>query len=415
MKLLSDVYQHCAAHIEECSVRVVRAAFAFILTTTSQGYFQLIRTSIGSGAHPSTFLASQDPFVITTDPDAPEEIPSFKVPKQEHPSFVPIELQRNLRNAQKSLRLLQAARADHPLLQEASQSLSSLGWFWTSKEIADAWDRRERHSDNEAIQIPRISSSEDGPSYKAELTGLQLFDRDPGEMISTSLVRLQNFIVTFPDALPSLTPSLDILTSLVLSPLAEHAAMLSGALLDVFTTKSIKSSPLDLNLHSHLTLLRSFLLLTSHLFKTKLSTALFSDSDQFLWGGQSGDARSLALNSRPPTGPESHKPWPVGLALGLIERESWPPGGGDLSFYLRTVIVDSTEVRPKRNWSDHEEEDLPPTAFEEAESRLGFAIRDLPMGKGRDRWLDPCCESCGILLAYSADSSVGIELRSSFP
>lgn len=30
--------------------------------------------------------------------------------------------------------------------------------------------------------------------------------------------------------------------------------------------------------------------------------------------------------------------------------------------------------------------------WEEAEWRLGFAIRDLPIGPGRDRWLNPTCE-----------------------
>jgi hypothetical protein len=28
----------------------------------------------------------------------------------------------------------------------------------------------------------------------------------------------------------------------------------------------------------------------------------------------------------------------------------------------------------------------------EAEYRLGFAIRDLPAGSGRERWLNPSCQ-----------------------
>ena len=30
--------------------------------------------------------------------------------------------------------------------------------------------------------------------------------------------------------------------------------------------------------------------------------------------------------------------------------------------------------------------------WDEADSRLGFAIRDLPSGTGKEKWLDPTCK-----------------------
>ena len=37
---------------------------------------------------------------------------------------------------------------------------------------------------------------------------------------------------------------------------------------------------------------------------------------------------------------ESKRPWAAGF---FLDRETWPPVGADLSFFLRTVIVDSLE------------------------------------------------------------------------
>jgi len=56
---------------------------------------------------------------------------------------------------------------------------------------------------------------------------------------------------------------------------------------------------------------------------------------------------------------------------------------------LRTVIVDSLE-----KGNETEEEIAGQKAIiEEAGWRLGFAIRDLPTGPGRDKWLNPLCMS----------------------
>jgi hypothetical protein len=88
--------------------------------------------------------------------------------------------------------------------------------------------------------------------------------------------------------------------------------------------------------------------------------------------------------------------WGIGLGLGLSERGIWPPGGAELGFALRRVIVDSLEelrfendilqdnvkvIEHDTRWSDQ--------VLKEAEWRLGFAIRDLPVTEGREDWLNP--------------------------
>lgn len=96
---------------------------------------------------------------------------------------------------------------------------------------------------------------------------------------------------------------------------------------------------------------------------------------------------------------ELHRPWAVGLAPALTDRDTWPPGGADLSFFLRTVIVDSLDLGHASGENEKRDEETGidngrQGVMEEAEFRLGFAIRDLPVGPGRDRWLNPTCECC---------------------
>jgi hypothetical protein len=74
--------------------------------------------------------------------------------------------------------------------------------------------------------------------------------------------------------------------------------------------------------------------------------------------------------------------------------------GADLSFFLRKVIVDSFEGENRGNAAGggEGEQDSPAggeegkgrhKVMEEAEYRLGFAIRDLPAGTGKEKWLNP--------------------------
>jgi len=86
----------------------------------------------------------------------------------------------------------------------------------------------------------------------------------------------------------------------------------------------------------------------------------------------------------------------------LSERGVWPPGGAELGFALRRVIVDSLdEIRVEdTNVSSPSSPESPGRGVpcrevvKEAEWRLGFAIRDLPVNEGREEWLNPSSIAC---------------------
>jgi Gamma tubulin complex component C-terminal len=326
------------------------------------------------------------------------------------PDFFPPELQDILPAAQKSLVLLQAAHPDHPLLQRnAAQAV--IRWFWTAAEVEAAWNGALPPETVAVSSTSEVSFDVDNNAtkYKPELSSFRLFDLEPGiNFVSAPHKRndsspysqpLQTFIDKFPEAFPAITPTLTHLTSLVLSRLMSHVSTLSSALLRLFLSMTG-----TFNFQAHLLLLKSYLLVTAPPFRSRLAAALFSDSDSC-----EGDAKahSLAVKSLH-RGPSRIKKssdrtqaqaWAVGLAPALLERETWPPVGADLSFFLRTVIVDSFEGENVDTIAGEGETNSLGSGIgrgrhkviEEAEYRLGFAIRDLPAGTGREKWLNPLC------------------------
>jgi len=294
--------------------------------------------------------------------------------------------------------ILQDASPDHPLLSKPAHS-SPIEWYWTENDVQAAWSGVPLESvvpKSPAPATPRqTDTGEGGVKYKPELLGLQVYDLEPGSHgTDPSLLEpVRMFMDTFPERLPVVIPTIGDLTNLVFSPLAEQASILSQAVLDIFLTPLASLSPtpaVDLHIHSHLTVLRSYQLLASHSFKSKLSAALFSDSEDCTSSGRKS-AWSLAARGNKRGAPglvSGDKVWPVGLSASLLEKDSWPPGGTDLGFFLRTVVVDAMEMMRPRAPSS---EVATPSAYEESEWRIGFAIRDLPSGKGQDRWLDPSC------------------------
>lgn len=396
IELLSVIYQHCLHHFERSSPTLVNAAIAFILTLASRHYLQTICSAIAhSGSRRSP---NQQP--KRNQPDGEEKYEDLEfseVVAQKYPYFISGPLQGSLASAQKSLMILQDASPDHPLLSKPAHS-SPIRWYWTENEIRIAWSGGpiEPAIPRPSASTPpeRMDTNEGGVKYKLELSGLQIYDLEPGShgAGSSLLEPVRTFVDSFPERLPAMVPTIGDLTNLVFSPLAEQASILSQAVLDIFLTPLASLSPtpaVDLHIHSHLTVLRSYQLLASHSFKSKLSAALFSDSEDWTSDGQ-GSAWSLAIrgNKRGTPGLVSDgKVWPVGLSTSLLEKDSWPPGGTDLSFFLRTVVMDAMEmIRPSPKVTT-------PSAYEESEWRIGFAIRDLPSGKGQDKWLDPCCAS----------------------
>lgn len=398
--LLSVIYQHCIHHFERSSPTLVNAAIAFILTLTSRHYLQTICSAIAySGSWRSLDQKSK-----RDQPDGEEkhkDLEFLDIMTQRYPSFISRPLLDSLVGAQKSLMILQDASPDHHLLSKPAHR-SPIQWYWTEDEVQMAWSGEPvefaipKPSAPSAPTTPKwMDTNEEGVKYKPELLGLRVYDLEPGSHgTNPSLLEpVRTFVDSFPERLPVVVPTIGDLTNLVFSPLAKQASILSQAVLDIFLTPLASLSPapaVDLHIHSHLTVLRSYQLLASHSFKSKLSAALFSDSVDCTSGGQRS-AWSLATrgNKRGTLGLVSDdKVWPVGLSASLVEKESWPPGGTDLGFFLRTVVVDSMEMMRPRTTAPNV---TTPSAYEESEWRIGFAIRDLPSGKGRDKWLDPSC------------------------
>ena len=325
------------------------------------------------------------------------------------PMFIPESLGSILPAAHKSLKLLEAARPEHPIFS-AETPLKEISWTWTEESIKCMWSGVEADND----PIPPASRSKHSPidnspqrestSDPDPLSEFKVFDLEPGSFSSPehdSQIALGELMVNFPNMLPHITPSLPLLCEVMFTPLRDHAASLSRALLAVFLDWS---SPLCID--AHLELLRSHMMLTSHSFKSRLSAALFSDAeDRASHSMQMYNL--LRYRSKGTTLPDpSHAGrWPVGLAPFLVTRDSWPPGGSELSFLLRTVIVDSQQNNPLNAESADSDIDGAYRVMNEAESRLGFAIRELN-GRGHERWLDPLCKSIVCLARRTAKVAI---------
>ena len=406
-------------HIERRSTRTTISIFAFILTGASREYIRNVCQSVGLGKGAS-YHGSQ-PIRNNSDipiPGARDEFydennqPDLFGYQEEiedtYPVFFFPDLVDSVTTARRSLPILRIAHPDHPFLKRYPADCN-VKWVWTESEIQALWDVRQGDLDVtsshvSSLESPDVHSALSQNTYGPGLASFHVFDCEPGSHFHSSLLTnnspafqtraLRSFMTSFPESLSPITPTLGDLASLAFSPLLDHTAQLSKNLLLIFLSPSS-----DLNFQTHLVLLRSYLLLTSHSFRSRLTAALFSDSADCV--DKSTMKRVLHLPD-PMAIPRSNRtrPWAVGLAPSLTDRETWPPGGGDLSFLLRTVIVDSLELG-RSKW-DHENstnkvsQSARNRILSEAESRLAFAIRDLPLGPGVSQWLNPLCESPNI-------------------
>ena len=401
--LLSRIYKYLDAHFRKSSPRTLKAVFAFIMTMSSKSYLQALCRSVAyADSHRQRTKNCQQPqrtaidLFDTEDSDQvflEEEALSFV----DLPPFIPRELAEALPAAKKSLKLLSAARPDHPVLNPLVQR-SFITWVWSTEHIQDIWSTGSLSGVGDVAANTPPNNPLDSASgrYQSELAGFQVFDLEPGSNGDNAFheqsvhAALEKFILSFPPVLPSITPNLSLLTRLVFSPLISHTASLSKALLSIFLEQDS-----FLYVYDHLVLLRSHMLLTSPSFKSRLTAALFSDNDDREVAA--GERKAFALSrqrSRSSSGVAQHRTnrWAIGLASFLTERGTWPPGGADLSFFLRTVIVDAQDICLAGTNDRKEDEPGSRRIAREAEFRLGFAIRDLASDTGHERWLDPLCK-----------------------
>lgn len=400
--LLTLVYQALEQHVQLSSPRSVTAVVAYLLTAASQPYFANLCKSMirGESGHlPSTnekhhFLDASALFEGDDHEETWKDDDCLDMDR--FPAFIPSDLADILPVARKSLKLLEAAQPNHWIFYEAAAP-QEVSWLWTEAEIQRAW--RSVHLLQSTPTLPHTdcSSFRAFDNRNSVLDEFKIFDLAPGmpgagEIDGDSQSAIHKFMTTFPESLPMIVPNLHLLCDLVFSPLHNHATLLSSALLSVFLDRAS-----FLCMDAHLILLRSHLLLTSHVFKSRLAAALFSDEDESQPSGRaikayhpSAHRPKLLSDGLPQTSKA------IGLAAPLISRDTWPPGGSDLSFLLRTVIADMQDSLCPRTGLVEESQNGMQQVMDEAVFRLGFAVRDLPAGTGRERWLDPLSE-CSLI------------------
>jgi hypothetical protein len=378
----------CLEKLIECrKPRLTRALLAFLFTATSKPYFDDLCTTVGLVSADGAGRLNQPTLPSDRGEEAQEltyEHTTFN--SGDLPSFIPRVLAETIPRAQRSLVLLRAACPEHPLLRLHDQT-GAIRWGWTDTDVQALLDGDpDMHVPPAAASA---ASSSEHVSYKAELSGFSVFDLDPdihyqSKLHLASVETLSNFVATFPEELPSTTPTLTDVIELALRPLILHTTTLSKALVSVYL--SPKS---HLHLYTHLTILRSYLLLTSDAFHGRLRTALFSDSPKpsTPMGAGSLRRRRFRIGGESDMGTNTRPTWVIGLATGLVENETWPPGGSDLSFYLRTVIVDTIPLSAAEALKIRGEG--VEQVWREAENRVGFALRELPVHTGKEKWLNP--------------------------
>lgn len=412
-------------HVDLSSPQPIRATIAFIFSITSDPFLHTIDRSIGIGKPdlPSTTKRAKLAFDENNyfEEGMEDETIFEDNEEEEWPNFFPPTLSQKLPKAKKSLKVLFAAAPEHPFLT-ANIARRHCKWVWDEEGLERVhkgeWAVATDAEVNPHDLVPPTDSippQPDATLYPPELAGLQIFDLEPGAHFKPSLelqptreplISYQAFLCTFPATLPPITPTLAQLTDTVLSPLVLQCSRLSSALLELFL-----SPPFSLS--SQFVLLRDYLLLDSAPFTARLRGALFSEVDGYQPIGHGTRARTRArLGIKEPRdirfeqedlekmrhaaeGAEHDgevPKWGIGLGLGLSERGVWPPGGAELGFALRRVIVDTlADERDERSAESYDERDGREgfTVRREAEWRLGFAIRDLPVGEGREEWLNP--------------------------
>ena len=337
--------------------------------------------------------------------------------KTEFPDFMDKDVSDAVIGARRSLKILFTYELDHDQVLSIPD-LPLVEWVWTEDELSSLFISNGTKR-TEPGPLSTVVDSPAGPTplnqepcqYKPELASLAKFDLPPGSTIAQPYT-CTSFLRTFPRTLPSLTPSLPILTRTIFTPLLAHSLILSSAALKIFMTPGTR-----LHFRTHLLLLRSYLLVTAEGFRGRMEAALFDDGE---WeeeeersGGPSRKGKVVILRKKASSPDlQSKSPWAVGLAPSLTDRGTCPPGGSDLGIAVRHVIMDSVDdvrqsvftrlkLPPGLGSTERIDGELVTEIlhddlgcddfWEDVEARLGFTTESL-RDTGKEKWLDPTCK-----------------------
>lgn len=404
--------------------------------------------SIGLVAETAASRTSQD---ASNPDDETMNAIDTEMSKTSLPDFVPKYVASQVGRAKRSLELLRSAKPNHPLCHTLPnwQNLCH-GWTWTNDGVEDLVQRlgdhvksvnsmvddwRQQYSSVRNVEstptVHRTASGVQRPGkqlfvaeaaeYPPELVQFRVFDLEPGSHIPNAVAEpivddydvnrdgytslsYTEFLKAFQHTLPTAAPTLHVLADIAcLQPLVAHSRLLSSSLLDLFLS--------DLDFISHVDLLHQFMLFGDPSFATRIRTSLFIEDE---WEEDKSSRRSSSRSrqkrkKRGHTSGEINRDWGVGLNPSLSERGVWPPGGSELAFSLRRVIVDTldderieTDEGERKTGGGKQRDAI----WNEAEWRLGFMIRYLEEDEedeGDPSWLDPTCESHTSGICSTAD------------
>ncbi len=344
-KLLSHIYDNLQAHIENCSPRESRAILSYILTITFRPYIKELVQNVLSQSldniQKDTNPTPQNTFDKTGNIEPKEGMISVEDSTIKLPSFFSKELCNSLTVTGKSARILHSISPCHPSLLISANFPEELNWLWTEEDIRQVLKRREASLQHEnAYDVAHAHRSE------KDISGAE------------------TFVQSYPESLPSSSPTLSKLTSVVLEPLLKYAQSLNAAALRLFMDPST-----PLHFRTHLVVLRSYFLLASDTFRTRLTDALFADlsedEDREIDGKGEGD------------------------------------GGSVSKARLQTIIADSVRQGPKSGAriarNIRAAPAIPDPIWEDLEQRLDFVIRDSTLEMKNEAWLAPTCKQCACL------------------
>ena len=388
------------------------ATLAFLLQRVSEPYLRLLQQWIGL-ADASTLDADLIPFAqpwndLGIERSAGSDVGwEYRFDPSRTPDFFSDQQKTLLFEAGRSLRTLRAA-------SDGRHPLCSTEWYlplsWTSdgesQDINSIILRHERRVYREVEAWRKIESSSistpELEEHRGDATSTSrgesipashetrnfahlFFDAVQSQDVTVADARSPQTISNFLKGYPTIiTSARDVEHShkrramRIASPLCSHGRLVSRALLSLYID--------DLHLLDHFDILRAYFSAGDPAFLERVSKAVLGDVevDPTRSVGMGRRARTRArmgLRDVNETSGPSEQPISVGLGIGLSDRSRWPPGGAEMTYALRTAIVDD-ELKSGPVWRS-------------IEDMVSFAIQDLPVEDSNPRrktWLDPQCE-----------------------